>query len=117
MRQMHPEPRLLEQVDRPVPAVGRLDHDLGVRAGLAHGLEQRHRIIRDAHTVELLASRVHRIDHRPATMQINPDVRSLHRASLPHKRTWFVKPRVLTDSDPHGERGPAPSSHHYWAPK
>jgi hypothetical protein len=33
MREMHPVAIRLEQVHRPVPAIGRLDHHLGVRAG------------------------------------------------------------------------------------
>jgi hypothetical protein len=71
---MHPEPRFLEQVDDPVPTVGRVDHHLGVRAGFADRLEQRQRIVRDPNAIELLAVRVHGIDHRPATMQVDPDV-------------------------------------------
>ena len=71
---MHPEACLLEQINRPVPAIGGLDNHLGVRAGAAHRLEQRQRIVRDPNAVELLAGSIHRIDHRTATMQVDPDV-------------------------------------------
>ena len=76
---MHRETRVAEHIDRPIPAIRRFNHDLAVRAGPADLLEQPERVVRDPHTINLLAVRVHRVDHRPATIQINPDVTSTHR--------------------------------------
>jgi hypothetical protein len=82
VREMHPEAGVLKQIHGPVPAVGRLDHHLRVTTRLAHHLEQRHRVVRDPDGVELLALSAHRVDHRAATMQVDTDVTSFHRASL-----------------------------------
>ena len=87
---MHAEPGVAQQIHRPVPAIGRFDYHLRVAARLSDLLEQHPRIIRDAQTLEPLAVSVHRLDHRPATMQINTDVTSTHRASLPHTRTGLL---------------------------
>jgi hypothetical protein len=103
---MQPEPGSLEQVHGPVPAVGRLDHHLGIRTRLAHHLEQRHRVVGDSHAVELLAVAVHRVDHRAATVQVDTDVRSLHRGLPSSKEDLVCEARVSTDSVPHGERRP-----------
>jgi hypothetical protein len=72
----------LQQVHRPIPAIGRLDHDVGVVAGVRDRQRQRHRIVGDPHTRDLLALGGHRVDHRAAAMQVNTDATSFHRASL-----------------------------------
>ncbi len=79
--------------------VGRLDHHLGIRTRLAHRLEQRQRVVRDPNAVELLAIGVHRVDHRTATMQVDTDVRSLHRGLPSSKEDLVCEARVSTDSD------------------
>src|SRR5262249_50764146 len=97
--------------DGPIPAVGGLDHHLRLRTGLAHLRSELQRIVVDAHAVELPARRVHPIDHRPAAMQINPDVLSLHRG-LPC-RAAVGSPDCDNARVPTGSGGPAPSPHHF----
>jgi hypothetical protein len=72
----------LEQVGRPVPAVGRLQHDLGVGAGLGQFQRQRHRVVIDADGLQHLPRRGHAHDHRAAAVQVDPDVLFSHGASL-----------------------------------
>src|SRR4029077_17020647 len=76
---MHREPGVTQEIDRPVPAIGRFDHHLRAAAGRAHHLEQPQRVVVDPLTEQLLALGIHRVDHRTATMQSNPDVTSTHR--------------------------------------
>jgi hypothetical protein len=70
---MHPRPGLGQHVSGPVPAVGRLEHNLRRRAGLTHLAGQRQRIVHDPHTAQLLARFGLAHDHRPAPVQIDPD--------------------------------------------
>jgi hypothetical protein len=72
--QMHPGPARLEEVSGPVPAVGRLEHDLRVRAGLGQLQRQRHRIVVDPDGLQhlTLAGQAH--DHRAAAVQVDPDI-------------------------------------------
>ena len=79
MRQVHPMAIGLEQIHRPIPAVGRLDHHLGVPAGVGNRQRQRDRIVGDPHTRHPLALARHRVDHRAAAMQVDADVTSFHR--------------------------------------
>jgi hypothetical protein len=104
MHQMHLRALRLEDVDRPVPAVGGLDRHLGVRSRLLDRHRQRHRIVVDAAHAELLTTPVLTDDQRPAAMQINRDVLSFH-GSSPSSRQRFRSPECYTSRTP-GGRGP-----------
>ena len=107
VRQMHREPGVTEEIDRPVPAIRRFDHHLRALARRADDLEQPQRIVVDPFAEQLVALRVHRVDHRPATMQIDPDVTSIHRGLPSSTRNWFVvKPRVSTTRTSRGAEAP-----------
>jgi hypothetical protein len=64
----------LQRIDRPVPAVGRFEHRLRVRAGLGQLQPERDRVVVDADPAQLLALRGHPHDHTAAAMQIDTDV-------------------------------------------
>jgi hypothetical protein len=66
MDQVDLRPLGLQGVDGPVPAVGGLNGDFGVRARLRHGETQCHRIVVDAHDAELFAGLVLTDDQRSA---------------------------------------------------
>ena len=69
---MHPRSTSLQHVDRPVPAVRRFQHHLGVGSGLLELQFQGDRIVDDADRAELLAAVGLPHDHRPLPMQIVP---------------------------------------------
>jgi hypothetical protein len=71
MRQMHLGARVGQHVGRPVPAVGGLQHDLRVLAGLGDLGRQRHRIVVDARAAQPVAVLGHPHQHRPAPVQID----------------------------------------------
>jgi hypothetical protein len=73
MRQTHPRSAGLQHVDRPVPAVRRFEHHLGVGASFLELQLQRGRIVEDPHRRELLTGFGLAYDHRPLPMQIDPD--------------------------------------------
>jgi hypothetical protein len=72
MRQMHARAQLGEGVRSPVPAIRRLEHDVGCLAGAAHDLLQVLRIVGDPHRLQLLTGVGHPHQHRPAPVQIHP---------------------------------------------
>jgi hypothetical protein len=49
---------------------------------------------------------VHRVDHRTATMQIDPDVMSIQRGLPSSEDDLVCEAPSLDDSDPHEERKP-----------
>jgi site-specific DNA recombinase len=71
MRQMHLGTRALQHVDRPVPAIRRLEHHLRMFTGLADLGDQSHRVVVDPHTVEAFTRLGHPHDHRPPPVQID----------------------------------------------
>jgi hypothetical protein len=106
---MDPGAAGLEQVGGPVPAVGGLEHDLGVGAGLGELERQRDWVVVDADGLQHLARRGHADDHRAAAVQVDPDILFTHGAS-------FVVAGVNGPSVQHpgavtGSGGPAPSWH------
>jgi hypothetical protein len=54
--QVHPSAVVLSQIDHPVPAVGGLNHDLGLGARVRHRRDS-HRVVGDPDTRELLSRR------------------------------------------------------------
>jgi CHASE2 domain-containing sensor protein len=62
-----------QHVRRPVPAVRRLQHDLGLLAGAAHDLRQQLGIVADPHRLQHLAVLIGAADHRSAPVQVDPD--------------------------------------------
>jgi hypothetical protein len=82
MGQVDPDPHLLEDIGRPVPAERRLDHHLRFRTGLRHRLGERHGAVVDPDLAQHLTGRVLPHDHRPAPVQVDPDVLSFHRGLL-----------------------------------
>src|SRR6476660_7248093 len=103
---MHREAGFIEQIDSPIPAIGRFDHHLHSSASRAHDLAQPHRLVRDSFAEQLVAITVHRVDHRPATMQIDTHVTSIHRGLPSSEEELVVKPRVSTTRTSLGERRP-----------
>ena len=79
---MHGSAARLQQVGGPVPAVGGLEHDLGVGAGLGEFQRQRHRVVVDPHGLQHLALAGHAHDDQAAAVQVDPDVLFSHGASL-----------------------------------
>jgi len=77
VREVHRRALFVQPIDDPIPAVGRFDHHLRLRAGIRDRPGQREGIIRDAHRPELLARRVLPDDHRTSTMKVNPDILSI----------------------------------------
>jgi hypothetical protein len=73
MRQMHPRSAGLQHVDRPIPAVRRFQHHLGLGASLLGLQFQGNRIVDDPHRRQLLTGFGLAHDHRPLPMQIDPD--------------------------------------------
>ena len=112
VRQVDLGANALQHIDRPIPAVGRFEHDFGVRPGLSQLQPERDRVVVDADPAQLLAVRGHPHDHTAATVQINTDVLptvvvSVHRG-LPQRVV------VSTPEHPLGTTkggGPALSSH------
>lgn len=96
--QVHLRPLGLEQIGRPIPAVTRLQGHLGVGACLGHGHGQRHRVVVDLRDVEDLTGVVHPDDHRPAAMQVDPDILLLafHQGLLPSCSAWFGDPECAS---------------------
>ena len=72
VRQMHRRAQLGEGVRGPVPAIGRLEDDVGVLAGARHHRLQVLRVIGDPHRLQLLAAIGHPYQHRPAPVQVHP---------------------------------------------
>ena len=73
---------LLEDVSRPVPPEGRLQDHLRFGAGGRHCFRQGHRAVVDPDLGQDLALRVLPHNHRPAPVQVDPDVLSFHRGLL-----------------------------------
>ena len=91
--QMHPAPLGLEQIGRPVPAIARLQGHLRVRARLGDRHRPRDRVVVDLGHAQHLAGVVHPHDHRPAAMQVDPDILLLlHAKSFLARGFWFRTP-------------------------
>jgi hypothetical protein len=83
VHQVHRGATGLEEVHRPVPAVGCLQGHLRVGARFRQGHPQCHRIVVHPHGGQLLAVFVHAHDHRPPPVQVDAHVLSFHdRSSL-----------------------------------
>src|SRR5580693_5130752 len=73
VREMHLETLRLQRVDRPVPAICRLDRDRRTLPSLRHFSDKAgHRIV-DPHALELATAVVDPHDHRPVQMQGDTD--------------------------------------------
>ncbi len=112
----HLEPGLGQRVDRPVPAIGRLDRDRRTRPGLRDLLDQRRDRVLDPDTLDDLALTIHPHDHTATTMQIDPHVLTRLLVTLVHGGLLLTvgftdNPRIL-GSPTEREARPAPSSHH-----
>jgi len=109
MHQMHTGAVRLEQVGRPVPAVGRLESDLGIRARLRHRHRELHRVIHHLVYAEHLTVLGHPHDDRPSSMQVDTDVLSLlHVGASSVERDLVWQPRVFQHSPSDGARPIAP---------
>lgn len=82
MGQVDPSPHLLEDIRRPIPPERRLQYHLWLWAGGGHRFRQRHWTVVDPDLGENLTSRVLPHDHRPAPVQVDPDILSFHRGLL-----------------------------------
>ena len=110
VRKMHPRAKVLEQVDRPIPAIRRLDHDLGSIAAQRDHLRELERTVHDPMQPKPLTTRRQAHDHRTATMKVDPDILSIHRG-LPSSEEELVcgSPESPTGTrNLHGERRPRP---------
>src|SRR5437899_11108862 len=67
------EPVVLQRIHRPVPAIGRLQRDVGSRTGLADLAQQPIPVVVDADLTDDLTVRTHPTDHTAPAMQIDPD--------------------------------------------
>jgi hypothetical protein len=113
MREVHRGPGRLQGVDRPVPAIGCLEHHLRMFSGLLDLQSQRDRVVDDPHRGQLLTGVGLSDDHRPLPVQIDPDdlvsVILVHRGHLLLRRVEVDTPSIRRE--PRGAGGPAPSSH------
>jgi hypothetical protein len=89
-------------------SLARLNDSRGLtNTGRAHHLDQPQRLSRDPLTEQPFTRTVHRVDDGPATMQIDPDVTSIHRGPPFLRRgTGRVKPRVSTTRTSRGAEAP-----------
>src|SRR6478672_959533 len=71
MRQMHLGALLPQGVDRPVPAVRRLEHNLRGFAGPGHHRGQPLRVVADPDALQRITVSGHPDDHRPSPVQID----------------------------------------------
>jgi len=112
MRQVHLGPGRLERIDRPVPAVRRLDHNPRILPRTGDHAPQRLRAVPDPDRLELAPVLSHPHQHAALPVQVHPDdlpavICFRHRGPpLPGGDGCFA-----TSSIRH-ERRPAPSSHH-----
>ena len=106
---MDPGAACLEQVGGPVPAIGRLEHDLGIGAGLGQLQRQRHRVVVDPDGLQHLTVGGHAHDDRAAAVQVDPDVLFTHGASL--VVAGVNAPECSALGFVTGSGGPAPSWH------
>jgi hypothetical protein len=74
VRQVHPSAAGLEHVRGPIPAVGRLQHDLRVRARLLDCTRQRDRVVVDPNLLEHLTGGILAHDHRTSTVQVDSHI-------------------------------------------
>ena len=70
---MHMRTALVQHVNGPIPAIGRFQHHLGVRASLLELQSKRHRIVENPHRRQQLPRFRLAHNHRPLPMQIDPD--------------------------------------------
>src|SRR5437016_6182613 len=102
---MHIAAELVEEIGRPIPAIGCLENHLGLFAGGAHCRREVDRVVVDATHRQHLTRLVLVHDHRTATMQIDLDVLSRHRGLL-CRGFACEKPRVSTTRVPTGAEAP-----------
>ena len=97
MDQVHVGALGLEQVSGPVPAVGRLQDDFGVGAGLGQLQGHRHGVVVDPHALEHLAVAGHADHDRAAAVQVDADILSLllHQGPPPSRGFGFGSPECL----------------------
>lgn len=116
MGQVDGGPEVLEDVDGPVPAVGRLEDHLGVLAGLGHLGGQGDGVVVDVHGGEVLAGLVGAHDHAPVPVQVDAEVLSLrfHGGLPPSSRARLGSPECRLDARSPATAGgphqPSPSS-------
>ena len=95
-----------EEIDRPVPAIGRLDDDVAADWGGTDLFGEVARFVVDPDRVDLLSGLVHPIDDRPSAVQVDADVLFCHRG-LPCRGVWCEQPQSRPrDRSRHGERRP-----------
>jgi hypothetical protein len=83
----------LQQIGRPVPAIGRFECHFGILAGVGHGESELERVVDHARGLEHLAMLGDSHDHRASTMKVDSHILSLvfHRSLLPFPG-WFGDP-------------------------
>ena len=114
MRQMHLGAQLLQRVDRPVPAVGGLEHHLRGLAGPGHHRGQPLDVVADPDALQRVTVGGHPDDHRPSPVQIDSHelltgIGFAHRGLL--RRTDVSTASLTHWRSPTRSGGPAPSSH------
>ena len=72
----------LQQIDRPIPAIGRLDDHFRFLAGLCDDRGEIRRAVGDARLGQCVAVTVLADDDRAAAMEVDTDVLSIHRGLL-----------------------------------
>ena len=105
--QVHVGAEVLEQIGRPVPAIGGFEDHLGLGPGGGHGLGELEGLADEAFGAEHLAVFCHPDDGGAASVQVDSDVLS-HRGLLLF-RGFLLQDRACSDLTRGG--GPAPSSH------
>jgi hypothetical protein len=71
--------RAVPVVRRGVRSTGGTPHHLRARTSLGYRRRQRHWVVVDPHHRQALAPSIHPYHHRPATVEVDPDVLSFHR--------------------------------------
>ena len=78
---------LFEQIDGPIPAIGRFDDDVAANRGCAHLLGEGHGLIFHPSRTDLLSVFVHPVDDRTPAVQVNADILLCHRG-LPFREVF-----------------------------
>ena len=104
MGEVHVGAEVLEDIGRPVPAIGGFEHHLGLWPGGGHGLGEFEGLADEALGAEHLAVFCHPNDGGTASMQVDSDVLS-HRGLLLFRGFLFASPSMLGS---HKGRRPRP---------